>query len=143
APSPAFTFDISGNSTFVSITHLPIGPPNVIARGIAFTEAGQNGIPGANFYYIPNPVTETVNGVTTTLANSTIVNDNVTNNINLVFTDAVLLDSVEIDIEGNDLFNLIELGSAAWVVPYASRNFYGLSLNKVTNFENLSFDGGY
>ena len=143
APSPTFTFDISGNSTYVSITHLPIGPPNVIARGIAFTEAGQNGVPGASFYYIPNPVTQTVNGVTTTLANSTIVNDNVTTNVNLVFTDAVLLRSVEIDVEGNDLFNLIELGSAAWVVPYASRNFYGLSLNKTYGFNNLPFDGGY
>lgn len=143
APSPTFTFDISGNSTFVSITHLPIGPPNVIARGIAFTEAGQNGVPGANFYYIPNPVTQTINGATTTLADSTVVNDNVTTDVNLVFTDAVLLNSVEIDIEGNDLFNLIELGSAAWVVPYTSRNFYGLSLSKVNNFNNLSFDGGY
>lgn len=143
APSPAFTFDISGNSTYVSITHIPIGPPDVIARVIAFTEAGQNGIPGANFYFIENDVNQTINGVTTLLANSTIVKDNVTTNVNLVFTDAVLLNSTEIDIEGNDLFNLIELGSAAWVVPYASRNFYGLSLNKVTNFNNLSFDGGF
>ena len=143
AASPTFTFDISGNSTYVAITHLPIGPPNVIARGIAFTEAGANGVPGANFYFIPNEVTQTINGAVTVLANSTVVHDNTTSGVNLVFTDAVLLNSEAIDIQGNDLFNLIELGSAAWVVPYASRNFYGLSLNKVTNFNNLSFDGGY
>lgn len=143
APSPTFTFNVSGNSTYVAITHLPIGPPNVIARGLAFTEAGQFGVAGANFYYIPEEVTQTVNGVTTVLANSTVINDNVTSNINLVFTDAVLLDSVEIDIQGNDLFNLIELGSSAWVVPYSSRNFYGMQLNKVTEFNNLSFDGGF
>jgi hypothetical protein len=110
---------------------------------LAFTEAGQNGIPGANFYFIPQEVTQTVNGATTVLANSTVINDNVTNSVNLIFTDSVLLDSEEIDIQGNDLFNLIELGSSAWVTTYASRNFYGMQLNKVTNFINLPFDGGY
>jgi hypothetical protein len=142
-PSPPVTFDISGSATYINITQIPIGPPNVIARGLAFTESGQNGVPGANFYAIENAVVQTLNGVTTTLADSTIINDNVTTSAKLTFTDAVLLESTEIDIQGADLFNLIELGSSAWVVPYASRNFYGMQLNKVTEFNNLSFDGGY
>jgi len=51
------------------------------------------------------------------------------------------LNSTEIDIPGRDLFNTIELGSCAWCVPYSSRMFYGLQLNKVTNLINTTFDG--
>lgn len=142
APSPPITFTTSSQANFINATNIPIGPPNVIARGIAFTEAGQNGVPGANFYVIPNDVTIVVGNVTTTYK-STIIRDNVTTTANFTFTDAVLLNSTEIDVQGNDLFNLIELGSSAWCVPYASRMFYGLQLNKVDNFNNLTFDGGY
>ena len=99
----------------------PIGPPDTIARALAFTEAGQNGIAGENFYVIETPVTTTVNGVVTTVP-STIINDNITTQITLAFTDAVLLNSREIDVQGDDLFNLIELGSSGWCVPYAKSN---------------------
>ena len=142
APSPPIVFTTSSQANVISVINIPIGPPNVIARGIAFTEAGQNGVPGANFYVIENDVTETVFNVTTTYK-STIIRDNVTTSASFTFTDAVLLNSTAIDIQGNDLFNLIELGSCAWCVPYASRMFYGLQLNKVDNFNNLTFDGGY
>jgi hypothetical protein len=142
APSPPVIFDTSADANFIFASLIPIGPPNVIARGIAFTEAGQNGVPGANFYVIPNDVTITVNGTPRTFT-STIVRDNTSTTAKFTFTDAVLLNSQAIDIQGNDLFNLIELGSSAWCVPYASRNFYGLQLNKVQNFNNLTFDGGY
>lgn len=142
APSPPVVFTTSSQANFINAGSIPIGPPNVIARGIAFTEAGQNGVPGANFYIIPNDVTITV-GNTTTVYTSTIIRDNVTTDAKFTFTDAVLLNSTEVDIQGNDLFNLIELGSSAWAVMYASRMFYGLQLNKVDNFNNLTFDGGY
>ena len=144
--SPFIEFTVPDEANFLTITNLPIGPPGTVARGIAFTEAGQNGVAGANFYVIENPVVITINGVETTYS-STIVQDNVTTGnvtpIKLTFTDSVLLDSTEIDIQGQDQFNLIELGSSAWCVPYSQRMFYGLQLNKVTNFNNLSFDGGY
>src|ERR1700676_276264 len=140
--SPYVVFTTSEDANFILANNIPIGPPNTVARGIAFTEAGQNGVPGANFYVIENPVTITV-GPTSTTYSSTIIRDNVTSSARFTFTDAVLLNSTEIDIQGNDLFNEIELGSSAWVVPYASRNFYGLQLNKVDEFDNLSFDGGY
>lgn len=142
APSPPVVFTTSSQANFINAGSIPIGPPNVIARAIAFTEAGQNGVPGANFYVIPNDVTITV-GNTTTVYTSTIIRDNITTDAKFTFTDAVLLNSTEIDIEGNDLFNLIEIGSPAWCIPYASRMFYGLTLNKVENFNNLTFDGGY
>ena len=44
---------------------------------------------------------------------------------------------------GYNLFNQIEIGDPAWIVSYADRNAYGLCWNKVQNFNNLSFDGGY
>jgi hypothetical protein len=143
--SPPVTFDVASNANLLNYSKLPIGPPNVIGRGIAITEAGANGVPGANFYVITEPVSQTVNTVVTTYT-ATIINDNITTSGSLSFTDAVLLNSEEIDVEGNDLFNLIELGSCAWCVPYSSRMFYGMQLNKIDNWTSggtLSFDGGY
>lgn len=142
APSSSLVFTTSSQANFINVGSIPIGPPNVIARGIAFTEAGQNGVPGANFYVIPDNVTITVGNITTVYS-STIIRDNTTTDAKFTFTDAVLLNSTEVDVLGNDLFNLIELGSSAWCVPYASRMFYGLQLNKLDNFVNLTFDGGY
>ena len=136
------TFTVTTDANLLNVTSLPIGPSNVVGRGVAITEAGANGVPGANFYVITSPVTQTVNGTQTT-SFSTIINDNISTTAQFSFTDAVLLDSTEIDISGLNLFNTIEIGSSAWCVPYASRMFYGMQLNKVYNFNNLTFDGGY
>jgi hypothetical protein len=140
--SPPVTFTVPADANLINLSNIPIGPPNVVGRGIAITEAGANGVPGANFYVITEPVISTVNTVTTTYS-STIINDNITQSASFSFTDAVLLNSQEVDISGFNLFNLIELGSSAWCVPYSSRMFYGMQLNKVQNFDNLTFDGGY
>ena len=140
--SPPVTFTTSADANLLNVSSIAIGPPDVIGRGIAITEAGANGVPGENFYVITEPVTNTV-GTTTTTYSSTIINDNVSTTASFSFTDAVLLNSQEIDIPGFNLFDLIELGSSAWCVPYSSRMFYGMQLNKVNNFINLSFDGGY
>ena len=140
--NPTLPFTTPADANVLQVSNIPIGPSDVIARGIAITEAGANGVPGANFYVITNPVTQTVNGVTSTYT-STIINDNTSTTAQFSFTDDVLLNSTEIDIPGRDLFNTIELGSCAWCVPYSSRMFYGLQLNKVTNLINTTFDGGY
>src|SRR5271157_3245933 len=139
--SPPVTFIVSSDANLLNVSGIPIGPKNVVARGIAITEAGQNGVPGANFYVITVPVVQTVGTVVTTYS-STIINDNTSTTASFSFTDAILLNSTEIDIPGKNLFNTIELGSCAWCVPYSSRMFYGLQLNKVQNFNNLTFDGG-
>jgi hypothetical protein len=141
-PSPPVVFTTSSDANFINVSKIPIGPPNVIARAIAFTEAGQNGVPGANFYTIMDPVTITLNSQIITYS-STVIRDNVTTEAKFSFTDTVLLNSTPIDVQGHNLFNLIELGSSAWCVPYSSRMFYGLQLNKVMNFLNTTFDGGY
>lgn len=142
APGPPVTFTCPSNTTAISATLIPIGPPNVIARGIAFTEAGQNGVPGANFFTIPTPVQYIVQNVKYT-ATSLIINDNTTTSATFFFTDSILLSAQAIDIYGYNLFNQIEIGSPGWIASYATRNFYGLCQNKIQNFINLSFDGGY
>jgi len=144
-PSTPVTFTVSSDANYILASNIPLGPPNVVGRGIAFTEAGQNGVPGANFYVIENPVVQS-SGTSTTTYTSTIINDNVSTSAKFTFVDSVLLNSTEIDIQGQDLFNLIELGSSAWCVPYANRMFYGLQLNKINNWTTgggLTFDSGY
>ena len=141
-PSPYITFTTDVAATSITANNIPLGPPNVIRRWIAFTGAGPNGIAGPYYYTIDTPVTYTINNQTY-LYTATYVDDNVSTSATFVFTDAVLLAGEEIDVQGNNLFAQIELGSAAWNVAYASRMFYGLEQNKVLNFNNLSFDGGY
>lgn len=137
APSPPVVFETTGSTSQLQVSQIAIGPPNVIARIVAFTGAN-----GGNFFYIPVPVTIQGTGQPTTYT-STVVNDNQTTQASFTFTDAVLLAATAIDIEGNNLFNQIELGSSAWDIAYAGRMFYGLENNKVQNFTNLTFDGGY
>ena len=55
----------------------------------------------------------------------------------------MLLNALAIDVYAYNLFNQIEIGDPAWITSYDGRNFYGLCRNKIQNFVNLSFDGGY
>lgn len=142
-PAPPVTFSASGDTiTGILCSNIPVGPPNVIARAIVLTEAGSSGVPGASFYTIPQAVQFIVNNVTFNTS-SFFINDNTTTTATLFFTDSVLLDATEIDIQGNDLFNLGELGNATWGVLYAGRSVFGRVDNKIQNFLNLSFDGGF
>ena len=141
-PAPPVTFTIPENTITLSVSNIPIGPPNVIARGIALTESGQNGTPGGNFFTIPIPVQYVVNNISYT-ASALIINDNVTTSANFTFTDIVLLNAEAIDVYGYNLFNQIEIGDPGWLASYDSRMWYGKCINKVQNFNNLSFDGGY
>jgi hypothetical protein len=142
ACSAPITFTTNLAATYLYASNVPIGPPDVIRRWIAFTSAGPNGIPGPNFYTLDTPVTYTINNQTYRYT-ATYIDDNVSTSAKFTFTDAVLLAGEEIDVQGNNLFAQIELGSSAWNVAYAQRMFYGLEQNKVLNFTNLSFDGGY
>ncbi len=142
APAPYAQFDIVANTVSILASNIPIGPPNVIARAIAFTEGGTNGVPGDSYYFLDQPETYVVQGVTYT-ASATLINDNTSTTATFSFPDSELLQSEEIDIEGNDLFNLVELPDAAWCVQYAGRSVWGRVRNQVPNFLNMSFDGGY
>lgn len=141
-PAVPVTFTTPENTTGISISNIPIGPPNVIARGIAITEAGQNGVPGANFFTLPTQVQVIVNNVLQT-STSLFILDNISTSTTVAFSDSVLLNGLNIGTYGYNLFNQIEIGDPGWISSYDSRNVYGLCWNKVQNFNNLSFDGGY
>ena len=137
APSPPVTFTLNANANSLVVSNIPIGPPNVIARVLAFT--GSN---GAFFYWIPVPVTVVSNGQNVTYS-ATIVQDNSSREVTLNFVDAVLLNASPINFQGSNNFAQIELGSSTGIIPFASRIFAWGEQNKVQNFINLSFDGGY
>lgn len=141
-PSIPVTFTIPTNTSTLVCSQIPIGPPDVTYRQISITEPGQNGVPGGDFYTIDNPVTYTVNGITY-VSDSFRIPNNTDTSISLTFRDSDLLAARRIDVQGQDLFNQIEIGNPAWVQSYAGRLFYGLTQTKVQNFINMSFDGGY
>jgi hypothetical protein len=141
-PAPPVTFSCPENTTSIEVSQMLIGPPDVIARGIILTEAGQNGVPGANFFTLPTNVTYIANNLSYT-ATAFFIQDNTSTTASLSFTDAVLLSALAVDVYAFNLFNNIEIGDPGWIAQYSTRNAYGLCLNKVQNFNNLSFDGGF
>ena len=137
APSPPISFTLNETANTVVVSNLPIGPPNVIARVLAFT--GSN---GGFFFWIPEPVTVTSNGQQVTY-NATVVEDNSSTQATFNFTDDVLLAAASIDSQGSNNFNEQELGSSIGMIAYGSRLFAWGEQGKIGNFLNLSFDGGY
>jgi len=136
-PSPITQLSVTGSTGSITVSGLSVGPPNVVARIVFFTAAG-----GGNFFYIPQTVNIT-NVTPPQTSTATIVNDNLSTTATFNFSDAVLLSATAIDIPGNNLFNTIELGSSRGMITYSSRMFAWGEQLKVTNFRNLSFDGGY
>jgi len=141
-PAPPVQFTVPENCGAILVTGILLGPPNVVARGITLTESGQNGVKGGSFYTYDTPVSYVVNGVSYQ-SDALIVSDNTSTSATFAFTDTVLLASDEIDIPGNDYFNLMEIGSPAWIFQYAGRMLYGLCQNQLQNLLNMTFDGGY
>jgi hypothetical protein len=135
-PSPVLTIDIVAGASTLNISNLLPGPANTIARIIHLTAAN-----GGNFYNIAQDVTVVSNGQNV-VNTSTWLNDNTSMSISLSFSDGVLLAGSQIDIEGNNLFALRELGACTMLVPYSNRLFAVGEQNKLTNLLNYSFDGG-
>lgn len=140
-PAPPVVFTVPNNTTGIQVTGLLTGPEDVVGRYISITEAGQNGVPGGNFFVLPTPVQFYSQDIKYT-ATATAVNDNSSTSVNLFFTGSILNNALAIDRYGYNLFNCIEVGNPGWMISYGGRQWYGLCLNKVQNFVNLSFDGG-
>lgn len=143
APSPPLIFTLNEAANSLVVSNLPIGPPNVIARVVAFTGAnGATQSGGGGFYFwIPTPVSVIDNGQTVTYT-STIVNDNTSTTAVFSFTDAVLLAADSITNQGSNNFQQIELGSCIGVTSYSQRLFAWGENNKIQNLLNPTFDGG-
>ncbi len=125
APGPAAAWTASGGKRAV-VTNIPPGPSNVVARILCFTGAG-----GASFFY--------VGGGSSLFSGNMIVNDNSTTSVVVDFSDAILLAGTNVD----NLFRLVELGDCAGVIGYSERLFWWGERNKMNNWVNLGFDGGF
>src|SRR6266852_6629393 len=68
-----------------------------------------------------------------------VINDNTTTTAVVDFSDAILLAATNAD----NLFRLVELGDCAGVIDYAERLFWWGERNKMNNWVNLGFDGGF
>jgi hypothetical protein len=118
APSPITSWTAAGSKK-VSVTNIPTGPSNVVERLLAFTAEG-----GARFFHVPA---------------SMALNDNTTTSIEIDFSDTILLSGISMDY----LFAQIELPDQLGVIEYAERLFWWGERSKMSNWDNLSFDGGW
>src|SRR5579859_3371556 len=124
-PGPATSWTPSGGKRAV-VTNIPTGPSNITGRILCFTGAG-----GASFFY-------TGNG-STLFSGNMVIADNTTTSVTVDFSDAILLAGTNID----NLFRLVELGDCAGVAEYSERLFWWGERNKMNNWLNLGFDGGF
>jgi hypothetical protein len=124
-PSPATSWTASGGKRAV-VTNIPTGPSNIVGRILCFTGAG-----GASFFY-------TGSG-TTLFSSNMVISDNTTTSITVDFSDAILLAGTNVD----NLFKLVELSDCAGVLDYSERLFWWGERNKMNNWVNLGFDGGF
>ncbi len=125
---------VTNGGQYLSVTNIPIGPPNVVARALAFTGAG-----GAYFYYIP--ATPQVNGQI--VGTSTVIDDNTTTSAVFDFGDPTLFAGLGISIAGNNLANQTIIDGALGFAKYASRLITYGRRNNIQSLLNPGFDGGY
>ncbi len=110
---------VAGGALPATIQGIPIGPPNVVARGLAFTAAG-----GASFYHVPSVM---------------LINDNVTTSVNVDFSDTQLLAGTSVDY----LLGLVELGEVAGFFEDSGRLWAWGERSRFSNVVNMTFDGGF
>lgn len=132
-PSPPATVTSNGGE-YYSVTNIPIGPTNVVARILLFTGAN-----GAYFFYIPT--TPQVNGQI--VGTATQINDNTTTSVVLDFSDNTLFAAIGVSVQGNNIANQIILDGALGFGFFGSRLLTYGQRNRIQNLLNLGFDGGY
>jgi hypothetical protein len=125
APAPATNWTASGTKRAI-VTNIPTGPANVTARILCFTGAG-----GDSFFYVGSGAS--------LFSGNMIINNNTATTAVVDFSDAILLAGTNVD----NMFRLIELGDCSGVIDYSERLFWWGERNRINNFANLSFDGGF
>src|SRR5208282_2189257 len=124
-PGPATQWTASGGKRAI-VTNIPTGPSNVVGRILCFTGAG-----GASFFY--------TGGGGTLFSGNMVISDNTTTTLLVDFSDPILLAGTNVD----DMFRVIELSDCAGVIDYSERLFWWGERNKMNNWVNLGFDGGF
>lgn len=141
-PSPPTTF-IANGGQYVAVSNIPIGPPNIVARILAFTGAQPN-VPGIlpPFFYLAVPAQLEGQVVST----ATQINDNTTTSALLDFSDNSLFATAAelgaISVTGNNLVNQIVLDGALGFGYWQSRLTTNGQRATIQNFLNLGFEGG-
>jgi hypothetical protein len=132
--SGPFVKFIANGGQYLQIDNLTIGSGNIVARILEFT-----GADGADFFYLPIPAQ--INGQVVSTA--TQINDNTTTSVLLDFSDNSLFAGLATSIPGNDLIAQIVLDGALGFGQYATRLITYGQRNRIQNFLNPGFDGGY
>jgi hypothetical protein len=133
APGPIGTW-IAAGGFMATVSSIVVGPGNVVARLFGMTGAG-----GDNFFTEPS-VPEVNSFVVGT---SLLLPDNISTSVVINIADNTLFDSIPIDVIGNDLFDQVVLGPVLGFFSFASRLACWGDYNKVQNFRNMGFCGGY
>ena len=137
APGPYFQFNTTTGVTTLTFSNILPGGPEILSRIVAVTPADSG-----SFYYLPEPVTVATGGINTTYP-SFVIQDNTSTSVTLQFTDDVLTGGTRIDVPGNNLFNIVELGNVLGMISYKNRILAWGEESKVQNFQaSLSFNGG-
>lgn len=123
APAPPVYWSANGGNQ-VSLTNIPTGPANVVARLLVFTPA------------ILPPATT---GPWYSLLPAMQINDNTTTSAIFDFLDIPLIAG----FSANYLFTQIALGECFGAAKYSSRTAWFGERVTLSNMVNLSFDGGW
>jgi hypothetical protein len=137
APSVPLSFLTVGNTQW-TVTGIPIGPPGTQQRILAFTLDD-----GASYFYL-GPSVVPATALTPTVVNQgTIIDNNTATSATIDVSDAALEAGIEIDIQGNDLFNQVVLAPCLGCIEYEGRMAWWGEINDIKNLINNHFDGGY
>ncbi len=138
APSPPVSFTADG-SGFVQASSLTIGPPNIVARGLAFTgTSGAFQATGGLFFMLAVPAQSGGYPIST----STVINDNTTTSVLLDFSDQSLLSAQGISVPGNNRFAQVTLEPSLGVTWFGQRMTWWGQRNTIGSLVNLGFEGG-
>jgi hypothetical protein len=116
--SPSFSYTADGNKA-VALSNIPIGPDYVVARRVAFTI-----VDGEEFFHI---------------ANTMKIGDNTTTEFLVDFTDVDLISGQLVDKQ----LRALQLPPEACVTSYANRLVWVGERNRMQQWINLGFDGGW
>jgi hypothetical protein len=128
---PPSNWTASGNKRVI-VSGIPTGPFNIVARLLIFTPVITPPATTGTFYSLPN-------GNPQVPSSAMLINDNTTTTITVDFTDTILIAG----FNAQYLFTQLELGECAGVNGYNSRLVWCGERNKLNNFINPTFDGGW
>lgn len=137
---PPILFSTNGGSDYPEFT-LPLGPPGTVARGIGVTPAY-----GADFFTLPAALVQTTLGEIQTPG--IIVQDNMTTQIVLDWSDAALVASIPVSgseavgSDFGDLTSTVNLPPCLGVLAYNQMLAWFGEINNTKNLLNMSMQGG-